>query len=44
MQETFKNSMNPTIELVKCSTIDMQSKEKFRTIAANYQALIATQI
>jgi len=44
IQETFRNSLRPAVELVKCSTIDMQSKEKFRTIAGNYNALIATQI
>jgi hypothetical protein len=44
IQETYKNSLCPAVELVKSSTIDMQSKKRFRTIAGNYQTLIATQI
>lgn len=42
IQETFKNSLQPAVELVKCSTIDMRSKEKYRTITENYYTLITT--
>jgi transposase-like protein len=44
IQETYKNSLCPAVELVKCSTIDMQSKKRFRNIAGNYQTLITTQL
>ena len=44
IQEIFKNSLCPTLEFVKCSTTDMQSKNRLSSIACNYQNLIATQI
>jgi hypothetical protein len=44
IQETYKSYLCPAVELVKCSTIDMQSKKRFRTIAKNYETLIATHI
>jgi transposase-like protein len=43
IQESFKNSLLPAMELVKCSTVDLQAKERFRTIPENYHTLLATQ-
>ena len=44
IQEKFKTSLYPTVEFVKCSTRDMQSRNRFCTIDSNYQNLITTQI
>lgn len=43
IQETFKNSISPTIEMVRCSTIDLNANRRFRTLADNYKTLITTQ-
>lgn len=43
VQETFKNSLCPAEELVKCSTIDMLTLDRYRTIGAKYQMLITSQ-
>jgi transposase-like protein len=42
IQQTFKNSLCPAEDLVKCSTIDMLTLNRFRTITERYQGLIAT--
>jgi len=42
IQNTFKNSTNPSLELVKCSTIDMQTLERYRNISKSYELLITT--
>lgn len=44
VQEMVKNSICPIVELVKCSTMDMRSKERYRTIPENYHSLIATHL
>jgi len=44
VQESLKNSIRPVEELIKCSTVDMLAKERFRTIDGNYRMLIATQL
>jgi len=43
IQQTFKNSLCPAEDLVKCSTIDLFALDRYKTIDKRYQALIATQ-
>ena len=44
VQEAFKNSLHPIEDMVRCSTVDLNSIERFRTIQENYRLLIASQI
>ena len=44
VQETLKNSAHPVEEFVKCSIVDGQAKERFRSISENYRMLIATHL
>ena len=44
IQQTFKNSLSPAEDLVKCSTVDMLTLNRFRTINIKYQNLIAMQL
>jgi len=44
IQQTFKNSLSPEEDLVKCSTMDMLTMDRFRTISDKYQNLIAMQL
>lgn len=43
VQQAFKNSLRPAEEIVKCSTTDLLSLERYRTIGEKYQTLITTQ-
>ncbi len=43
IQQTFKNSLCPAADLVKCSTVDLFALDRYKTIDKRYQALIATQ-
>jgi transposase-like protein len=43
IQQTFKNSLSPSEDLVKCSTMDMSSISRFRKINEKYNDLIAMQ-
>ena len=44
VQETLKNSARPVEDFVRCSIIDGQAKERFRSISENYRVLIATHL
>lgn len=43
VQQAFKNSICPIEEFVKCSTIDLTSLDRYRTIEEKYKRLITTQ-
>jgi transposase-like protein len=43
LDQSFKNSLRPAEEIVKCSTINMFTLNNFRTIEEKYQMLITTQ-
>jgi transposase-like protein len=42
IQQTFKNSLCPTEDLVKCTTVDLLTLNRYKTINKRYQSLIAT--
>jgi len=43
VQQAFNNAIRPTDEIAKCTTIDMQTLKRFRTIGEKYQMLITSQ-
>lgn len=44
VQDMYKNSTSPVIDMVRCSTEKLNANQKFKNIAGDYQMLIATHI